>query len=134
MSYSLDNDERGIQFIGGARGLARNNIVERNRYSGILVDGEGATATLRNNQCRENYHSGILFSQGAGGEATGNTCENNPWSGIAVRGKGTNPTLTANRCNNNGAWGIIYWAGAGPSITKDNVAVGNGKEGIMQRD
>jgi parallel beta-helix repeat protein len=97
---------------------------------GIVVKGNKATATIKNNRFCKGKQHGIAFRGSARGSVEGNTCEQNAGCGILLCDPGTVATLKGNQCCKNDEHGIDFGGGAKGSA-EGNTCEQNAGYGII---
>ena len=113
----------GIMIERSASPAIHDCIVEKNTWSGIIINDNGTAPKLRSNQCRENGQSGIYFNRGSRGTVEKTVCEKNQ-SGISVANQGTNVDLRSNHCRENRYNGIWFYDGS-VGVAEGNVCEAN---------
>lgn len=122
----------GIGVMKGATARIENNLCFENFYAGIGMDG--ASPTVRGNECRGNVRAGIGISEGSSPAVSGNRCHGNRRAGIGIRtGEDTRPTVFDNDCFDNDMAGIGAKEGARP-ILRGNRCHRNKLAGIGCRE
>lgn len=125
-----DNGKMGIS-LRDATADVRDNVCERNGYSGIAASG-ATHATVENNLVSENIETGIVFFDESDGMVRGNTATKNGYHGITAHDTSA-PTVEANVCAENEEAGIRI-VDLSTALVHGNECYGNGLSGIIVVD
>jgi parallel beta-helix repeat protein len=124
-----DNGGAGIVFKKGATGIVRENVCEKNQWSGFQVSVSNAKMALTQNASFQNRHHGFVVTSAAF-DAKDNRAEGNGGAGFCVREAGLASTLETNTAFDNVEAGILIRGGAPMRLMK-NICRGNRSSGIV---
>eukprot|EP00741_Cyanophora_paradoxa_P018908 tig00021105_g18254.t1 len=118
-----------VRITEGSRAVLEGCDVSCTLYSGIIVSGEGTSATLRGNAVHDCGERGISFHASAKGVAEDNDVFGNTRSGIAID-TGADPVVRGNKIRDGENAGI-YVCENGRGTVEDNDIYGNALAGIQ---
>lgn len=125
-----ENNYSGITFAAQSSGVITDNICNRNKASGIFISGKNTRVKINKNICLENNDQGISCVYGASGTITNNTCRENEGTGISFD-TAVSPSISNNKCNENSFVGIFI-AGEGSVSSIINNTCNNNTYGIYR--
>jgi len=125
-----ENNYSGIAFASKSSGIVTNNTCNRNKASGIFISGKKTQVKVNKNICLENNDRGISFVYGASGTITDNKCKQNKGTGIAFDAAAS-PSISSNECSGNNFAGIFI-AGEWTSPSVINNTCNNNTYGIYR--
>lgn len=122
------NGETGI-YIVDAKPFVSENDISNNLGCGVVVKGDLATPTLRENTVANNTQAGLFYCEGGAGICSDNVISENHRAGILIK-TNANPTITRNIVRRSKETGIYCFENGKGTITH-NTIVENLNAGIL---
>ena len=128
------NATTGLLLFRSRDNAINSNVASNNGFSGIdLRDGSDRNVIDRNRALGQGV-TGILVLDGHSNVVSLNSTEANGFAGIDVRGSADDTRIESNRSSQNGEYGVLVTGGTSGTSLSDNIAFGNGLDGIRVDD